>query len=454
MEEELLSVQIQTQSHAGQVIAQRYRVCEMIGVGGWGVVYRAEHLSLQKDVAVKIMHPNLCLEKENISRFTQEALTVAKLQHPGIASTYDCGTLASGQPYMVMELVEGTSLANLLRDQKCIDPLVACDLFRQACDALHHAHSNGIVHRDVKPSNFLLSGDAPSGYRLKLVDFGLAHLTDSGADITRTGQTVGTPAYMSPEQCRGQKVDSRSDVYSLACVFFEALTGVKAIDGSNMYEYMFNHIEHSPSAFPKFGNVQAENKNHEAVAVYAALEPVLLRGLAKNANDRFSSAAAFGEAIATAQRGTRNNIFSLAKARWHTSGKRTRVVILSMVALSVIALASYGFANPRAEITETAKSKWNSTQARLQKDLSDPWAEGKTIRSGEQIRVGGFHNGDGELANDVRLDVLGPQSFEKLKNPSFIHPTVPGTYKLRVTTPGYDDRRGQDQATFVVMPKS
>lgn len=327
-----------SQFATGDIIAERYEIAEMIGIGGWGVVYRGTHLTLRKEVAVKIMHANLCVDPDNIARFTAEAMTVARLQHPGIAATYDCGVLPNGQPYMVMELIIGTSLTTLLKQNVRIDPLTACNIFRQACEALDHAHKHGVIHRDVKPSNLLLVGTEATGYQLKLVDFGLAHLADSGENLTRTGQTVGTPAYMSPEQCQGHKVDARADVYSLACVFFEALTGTRAVDGTNMYEYMLNHIQQSPRPFPQFQKISPRPSDMKAPAVYAALQPVLLRALAKEADERYPSAAKFADAIFRAESFASNSLFSRLKLKLAVTGARSRSVKVNRLQLLTVVL--------------------------------------------------------------------------------------------------------------------
>ncbi|WP_183095820.1 serine/threonine-protein kinase, partial [Nocardioides stalactiti] len=206
--------------------AHRYRLDSRIATGGMGVVWRATDTRLNRPVAVKVLKHEYADDPQFRTRFETEARNAAALQHPGIAGVfdYDADPDSQGLPYLVMELVEGQPLSSLLaqaRDNgRALDANVVRDLLTQTADALAVAHAAGIVHRDVKPANLLVTPDR----RMKVTDFGIARAADD-AQITRTGAVMGTPQYLSPEQARGNPSTPASDVYSLGVVGFECLTG-------------------------------------------------------------------------------------------------------------------------------------------------------------------------------------------------------------------------------------
>ncbi|MCW2767433.1 MAG: protein kinase, partial [Nocardioides sp.] len=206
--------------------ARRYRLDARIATGGMGEVWRATDTTLGRDVAVKLLKNEYADDASFRTRFETEARHAAALHHPNVASVYDFGesepTDGSGipRPYLVMELVNGRPLSDLLRGGRPLDPEVARDLLGQAADAIGAAHAAGIVHRDVKPANLLVTPDRT----VKITDFGIARAAE-GLGITETGQVMGTPQYLSPEQARGNTATPASDVYSLGVVAFECLAG-------------------------------------------------------------------------------------------------------------------------------------------------------------------------------------------------------------------------------------
>jgi serine/threonine-protein kinase len=208
-----------------------YVIRRVLGEGGMGRVYLAEHQLIGKRAAIKVLLPQYSSQAEIVNRFFNEARASSMLKHPGVIDVYDFGRLPDGSAYLMMEFLEGQSLAARLRAGSLALEL-ALDIARQVALALGAAHAHGIVHRDLKPDNVFLVPDTElrAGVRTKVLDFGIAKLTDDqgggGAGATRTGAIIGTPTYMSPEQCRGAgKVDHRSDVYSLGCMLFEMLSG-------------------------------------------------------------------------------------------------------------------------------------------------------------------------------------------------------------------------------------
>jgi serine/threonine-protein kinase len=209
-----------------------YRVTQKVSVGGMGTVYKAEHILIGKHAAVKVLHPELRSNQEVVNRFFNEAKATTQIKHPGIVEIFDFGYLETGDGFIVMEFLEGMSLAQRLTARGAMPDGEAAMILRGVCSALAAAHAKKIIHRDLKPDNVFLCPDPDSatGERPKLLDFGIAKLSDAAltgsTSATKTGMAMGTPTYMSPEQCRGAgEVDHRSDLYSIGCMFYEMVTG-------------------------------------------------------------------------------------------------------------------------------------------------------------------------------------------------------------------------------------
>jgi serine/threonine protein kinase len=214
----------------GEVVGS-YRITQKLSVGGMGTVYRAVHVLIGRDAAIKVLHPELSSSHDIVQRFFNEAKATTSIKHPGIVEVFDFGYMESGHAYLVMEFLEGMSLARRLKllTERMSEGEAAL-MLRSVCNALAAAHAKGIIHRDLKPDNLFLVPDpeAPTGERPKILDFGIAKLTDIGlaGTATKTGAVMGTPTYMSPEQCRGTGiVDARADLYSLGCIYYELLCG-------------------------------------------------------------------------------------------------------------------------------------------------------------------------------------------------------------------------------------
>lgn len=207
------------------VVGDRYVLSEVVGRGGMAEVYRAEDRVLQRTVAVKVMR-DVAADPRERARFAAEARTLARLSHPGLVPVWDAGT-SEERPYLVMELVEGPSLADCCRGM-ALEPLRVAAIGAELATALAYVHTCGVVHRDIKPSNVLLDRSD----RVRLTDFGIARLLSDTSGYTATGTTIGTAAYLAPEQVRGERVSAAADVYSLGLVLLEALTGERAYQGS------------------------------------------------------------------------------------------------------------------------------------------------------------------------------------------------------------------------------
>jgi len=269
-----------------------YRIVDRLGAGGMGEVYLAQHNRIERRAAIKVLLPEFSSNQEVVDRFFSEARATSSIRHRGIVEVLDCDVHASGRAYIVMELLEGESLAaRLARDDafgRDVDrALVVTDA---VADAVAAAHAKGIVHRDLKPDNIFLSRDerAPLGFEVKILDFGIAKLMgrdandkSGGSMRTRTGSLLGTPAYMSPEQCRGASlVDHRTDIYSLGCIAFEMLAGHRPFMHEGFGELIAAHLTEAPPRLSALG-----------VQVTPDVDAWVQRMLAKSPNDRFASMA-------------------------------------------------------------------------------------------------------------------------------------------------------------------
>jgi YVTN family beta-propeller protein len=248
-----------------------YRIEELIGHGGMGVVYRAYDLRLKRTVALKLVTPELALDERFRERFARETELTMSLEHPHVVPIHDAGDVA-GRLYLAMRLVAGTDLRKLLRAQGALEQSRALAICRQVANALDAAHAKGLVHRDVKPSNILLD----EGEHVYLADFGLTRRLEEKGAQGREGRSVGTPAYLAPEQIEGGTIDSRADVYSLGCVLYECLTGTAPfVDGSRL-AVAWAHLEEEP---PRASEVDSE--------LPAAIDDVLRRAMAKSPDERY-----------------------------------------------------------------------------------------------------------------------------------------------------------------------
>jgi tRNA A-37 threonylcarbamoyl transferase component Bud32 len=218
------------------LVDNRYKIVDLLGMGGMGSVYKAEHTVLSKTCAIKLVHPQR-FDQDSLQRFKLEAKATSMLKHPNIVGIHDYGINEGFLPYIVMEYLEGKSLESIIQSEGPLSRERFFKVFEQVCDGLGHAHQQGIIHRDLKPANIFICTENGEGDRVKIVDFGIAKLIPQDGSpettkITLTGEVVGSPLYMSPEQCSGGTLDTRSDIYSLGLVMHEVLTGDCVFDGS------------------------------------------------------------------------------------------------------------------------------------------------------------------------------------------------------------------------------
>jgi len=268
-----------------------FRITRLLGAGGMGQVYRAVNPSIGSQVAIKLLSPAFVRSKPAVERFFAEARAMNLIRHEHIVNVLDLAMLPDGRPYITMEYLEGRPLSALLREHSVPGLGWLARYFIEVLDALAAAHQSGIIHRDIKPDNLWVT---PQGHA-KVLDFGIAKLkpsTDVGTPETHTGALMGTPHYMSPEQAAAKPVDHKSDIYSLAVVLYECVTGVKPFDAPSLFELLRQHIEHPPVPPSQLSGL-----------LPPAYEQVILRALHKDPSLRFASAAEMGAALEVAARG-------------------------------------------------------------------------------------------------------------------------------------------------------
>jgi serine/threonine-protein kinase len=272
----------------GQVIADRYNIVKKLGEGGMGAVYLGEHVKMGRKSAIKVMAPSMANDPDAISRFNREAANASRISHANVCQIYDFGETPEGIIYLAMEFIEGQALTDLIEKEGALEPRRAAHILKQAADGLAAAHDLGMVHRDIKPDNIMIVQGRDGTDIVKVVDFGIAKAVqgdDTSQKVTKTGLVVGTPEYMSPEQLAGDKLDGRSDLYSLALVLYRMLTGVLPFQAETSQEMMIKRLTDDPMTL-----VDARPD----IAYPPKMQLVLDKALQRTAADRYGDARDFG----------------------------------------------------------------------------------------------------------------------------------------------------------------
>jgi len=267
----------------GRVLDNKYEIIKAIGGGASGQVYKGKHKMMNVVVAVKVLAPQLSTQPELVKRFEREARAAGLLSHKNVLKVHDLGVTEESQPYMVMEYLNGLSLAELLEQNGKLAVADSIEIISQVCQGIGKAHTEGLIHRDLKPGNIMIVAEGDHSFTVKIVDFGLAKLTrpEENENLTQTGSMIGTPSYMSPEQCRSEPTDHRCDIYAIGCILHEMLTGTKPFTASNIIEIYIKHAQEAPPPLV-LGDDSAE--------LAGRIQQIVHRCLEKNRENRYQTA--------------------------------------------------------------------------------------------------------------------------------------------------------------------
>ena len=283
-----------TDPFIGVTVGGRYRIASRIGIGGMGAVYRAEHTMMRRDLAIKVLLPELSGKEEFARRFEREAESASRLAHPNIIAVTDFGHTNEGSLFLVMEFLAGESLSAAIAGGPMPLPR-ALNILRQMLRGLEHAHAAGVIHRDLKPENIMLVERDGQRDVVKILDFGIAKVTQpqsGGEALTQAGVIFGTPEYLSPEQALGEAVDARADIYAAGVIFYEMLAGRRPFESEDKVKIISMHLSHAP---PRVRDV------NPTVDCPAPLEQVIMQTLDKSRENRFATATAFLRALDDAE---------------------------------------------------------------------------------------------------------------------------------------------------------
>jgi len=301
-------------SLVGQVIADRYHIVKKLGEGGMGQVYLGEHVKMGRRSAIKVMNPQMVHDPDAVARFNREASNASRVSHPNVCAIYDFGETADGLVYLAMEFIEGEPLTDVLKREGTLPVARAARIFAQTADALQAAHDLGIVHRDLKPDNIMVSRGRDGSDVVKVVDFGIAKAVggdEAGQKVTKTGLVVGTPEFMSPEQIAGHEVDARSDLYALALVFFQTLTGRLPFEAETVQETMIKRLTDDPATLAAA---------RPDLAFPDGLQPVLDSALTRSPAERYQTVGKFADDVKSVTGATASRHVSVPATREFADG--------------------------------------------------------------------------------------------------------------------------------------
>ena len=341
-----------------KVLGERYELGAMIGTGGMADVYLAQDVRLNRQVAIKILRSDLARDPSFVSRFNKEALSVAALNHPGIVSVYDSGkedSPSGAMPYIVMEYVEGKTLREIVNKGERFALNRAVEITEGILIALQYSHKNGIIHRDIKPGNIMITDNGD----VKVMDFGIARaLADTGATMTSTWNVIGTVQYLSPEQATGTQADARSDLYSVGCLLYELLAGRPPFTGDTPVAIAYQHV-----SAPLIPITEIQESLDPALNAFFSI------ALAKDANERYQSANAMLKDLKKLVKG--EGITTQIPKQIRKEKARNRIAALSIALVLLVGGVSYFIFNPnQSSVTRVLPNVVGLTEAQARQELA------------------------------------------------------------------------------------
>lgn len=316
----------------GSMIGGKYQIIEYLGHGGMSTVYKARQQPIEKIVAIKLLLAHLSRDQESVQRFFREAKAAGQISHPNVVQVFDFGITADQQPYLVMDFVEGKNLEDILDERKKLSYQEAIPIFIEVCSGLAAAHERGIVHRDIKPSNIVIEHLDGGGQKVRIVDFGIAKMIDADTQhLTKTGEVFGSPLYMSPEQCEGQTLDGRSDIYGLGVVFYQTLCGKPPLVGQSALETMRKHMVELPESL---------QKDPDAGDIPLELENVIFKMMAKDRDKRYASTAELKHDLQRIIDGHSEVFSSNLQYMGREISRKSKIIIASSVASVLLAVGA------------------------------------------------------------------------------------------------------------------
>ena len=384
------------------LLEERYENIEEIGFGGMGRVYKAFDKFLLKNVAIKVLARNLASDNQLV-RFQNEARLASKLSHQNIVKVFDFGVASDEDLYMVMDLVNGKSLQEYINGgDLSLDDVISITL--EICDALHHAHYNGIIHRDIKPNNIMLEESEDGNLTAKLVDFGLAKTSSPAVQYVSNGNTILTPLYSSPEQIHNQKLDHRTDIYSLGCVMYSMVTGNPPFEGENALNTMNMHVN---SKAPAIGCAEVDSE------MLNEMERVIQKAINKSPQDRYQSVSELThellvlsdlEDVESVVEYRSNVIFDSVNTHFMHSSKRLFLILCPLVVIvSLFSLFWIAKERPSTEKLPIIPAGIVSI---------DAIPDGEFIRYNDSGKVSWLGSG---ITNDQDFKILSDKSFSTLE---------------------------------------
>jgi len=419
---------------SGQVLAERYLIHQRVGEGGMGVVYKAEHIGLKKSVAIKVLLPELGAIDGVVKRFEREARSMSRLDHPGVVRVTDFGRTKDHLLFLVMEFVDGEPLGDLIIQEGRFNPGRAIHMIRQVLLALDHAHSLGVVHRDLKPDNIMVINPSSDLETTKILDFGIAKILEDSGDekkpLTMAGAVFGTPEYLSPEQAAGEPADFRADLYTVGVILYELITGKRPFNAENRMQLINKHISEKPKPITHVLPIN-ELPND--------LDTVIMKSMAKAPDDRYQTAMDFFNALGSLPVEQRpltfwpspshpaapNPLTAKTKtAKEESSGKKIKYLIGIIAILAALVVGGIVYHFTGNEPKKSPEQEQKIREAKLEKKLLsglDPKTKKKVRSARANISA---------IKPRSALEILLPLAKKREKN-AYIHFLIGRAHMMR-----------------------